>query len=141
MSRESIFLSVLLAIIIFLSAVLPSSWKSLEGFTQFPTEYSTYPANQALDSRVALLTDGSKEKQCSKLFGFGKSGLFCGADTPEGIDAFYGVKGDTNCTQGSGYTNSKGSLCFNDKQLQLLSSRGGNLSPTYSTNTKDSQIG
>jgi spore coat protein CotH len=46
-------------------------------------------------------------------------------NTNEIIDVFSNTKSSVNC-YGSGLTNSGGGLCLNDKQKQLLTTRGGN---------------
>jgi len=64
----------------------------------------------------------------------GLDGASYGDDKP--IDKFSGTRGDINCDGiSSGLTNSKGGLCLNDIQTQLLRTRGGNASGG------DSQIG
>jgi hypothetical protein len=65
-----------------------------------------------------------KKTPSKKVFGF--DGLY---NDPQGdetkLDYFSDAKGDLAC-QGSGLTNSQGSLCLDATMTRLLSTRGGN---------------
>jgi hypothetical protein len=80
-----------------------------EGFRN--NDYSTY--------------DNSKTNSCDNVNGF--NGLLCGPDdsSQNPNEIFSKVKGDLNC-KSYGYTNSRGNLCFDENQIKLLSTRGGN---------------
>jgi hypothetical protein len=86
------------------------------------------PANP--DSLFAKMTENPSKKE-----GFvGLEGALYNTDKP--IDIFSGVPGSINCDGiSSGLSNSKGGLCLNDKQQNLLRTRGGN------STGGDSQIG
>jgi hypothetical protein len=81
----------------------------------------------------ASVINNIKKAPCKKIFGF--DGLFCdphGAE--EKLDYFSELKGGSIC-EGSGLSNSKGSLCLDETSLGLLTTRGGN------AKGGDSQIG
>ena len=77
----------------------------------------------------------SKAPECSKIFGF--DGLYCNpAASNKNVDVYSQAKGDASCFgKSSGLSNSKGSLCLDNTQMALLSTRGGNATG------RDSQIG
>jgi hypothetical protein len=100
-----------------------------EGFRSFkdaPTGYSTYPENQSVDVLTAKEITPT-DNQCRKLMGFG--GLFCPVTKDEATsnptDTFSKAEGKTDC-ESYGLMNSRGYLCLDAKQKQLLTSRGGN---------------
>jgi hypothetical protein len=78
-------------------------------------------ANDAVNSAIAS-TDG-----CKKVAGF--QGIYCGATQEPGnpVDIFSTAEGSPNCVS-MGYSNSRGYLCMDAAQKQLLTSRGGNAS-------------
>lgn len=61
---------------------------------------------------------------CKKVTGF--QGIYCGANqSPNNVDIFSTAEGSPNCVS-MGYSNSRGYLCMDAAQKQLLTSRGGN---------------
>jgi hypothetical protein len=96
-----------------------------EGFS----EYTTYPENASKDTIVGLTSSGAGVSgDCSKYQGF--DGLFCtpaSAHSSNPTDIFSQAAGRPDC-KSYGYTNSRGFLCMDDKQVQLLTTRGGNAS-------------
>ena len=61
---------------------------------------------------------------------FGFDGLFCSAkDGPDAVYKIGSAKGSRECVgKSSGLTNSMGGLCLDENQINLLSTRGGNMS-------------
>ena len=110
-----------------------------EGFrTQLQTlDYSESGNGSALDDTYLNNAINSKQIDCKKVAGFQDSGLFCNPASKErDVDIYSKAAGDTKCFgDSSGYSNSKGSLCLDNKMKYLLSSRGGNATGG------DSQIG
>lgn len=96
-----------------------------EGFSTRPSlEYSSYPEGKAVDSKLSMVIDQSNQPACGKVWGF--NGLYCGLGVADGqVDPFYKTTSDMTC-EGSGLTKGRGNLCLDDKQRQLLTSRGGN---------------
>jgi len=93
-----------------------------EGFS----EYTTYPDHAAKDTVVDIA--GGVSGECSKYQGF--DGLFCtpaSAHASNPTDIFSQAAGRSDC-KSYGYMNSRGFLCMDDKQVQLLTTRGGNAS-------------
>ena len=85
------------------------------------------------DSNVPNMYHNQKKTPSKKLFGF--NGLYNDPQAAETkLDYFSDAKGDLAC-QGSGLTNSQGSLCLDKTMTRLLSTRGGN------AKGGDSQIG
>lgn len=142
MPTNSLFLIIFLVVIVGLSSILPPFFINVEGFYSIP--YSTYDGAKPIDTYVSNLLTQTKETQCQQFAGKklnDVNGLFCNSTYTGGIDQFYGLSSSPTC-QGSGLTKSNGNLCLDDKTYNLLTTRGGNLSNTYSTSgTKDSQIG
>ena len=90
-------------------------------------EYTTYPANQSIDSYDSkLIVPAAEVKDSVKLRGFdGLAVSANSADTP--IDTYSQALGETNC-KSYGLTNSRGFLCLTPEQIQKLTTRGGNMS-------------
>lgn len=133
-SFEYLFLAVILIVVITISissktlSVLPYNNNTqlpqfpYEGFTSI--EYTSSTDNKAMDSYKAYLIDSGASGECKKVFGF--DGLYCDPNAAnKKLDVFGEASGGLNCS-GSGLTNSKGSLCLDDKMTKLLMSRGGN---------------
>ena len=61
--------------------------------------------------------------------GFESAGLFCNPSSSFGekLDIYSDAKGDVKCV-GSGYHNSTGALCMDDKMKRQLMTRGNNAS-------------
>ena len=120
----------------FQSSTLPQ-FPYKEGFGEKQLTYSTKDTNQSVDDIYLMNSDPSIQTSCGKLSkrvnGF--NGLFCSTDKENShIDTYSDAKGSATC-DGYGYFNSKGGLCMDDKQKQLLMTRGGNMS------TGNAQIG
>jgi len=63
-------------------------------------------------------------KGCKKVYGF--DGLFCNPENVDkSLDIYATAQGKLDCN-GSGLTNSKGSLCLDNNQKKMLQTRGGN---------------
>jgi hypothetical protein len=99
-----------------------------EGFDLFndKTEYTLNTTGKD-DSLKSYLID-SDVTDCKKVYGL--DGLFCSPNAKsEKIDIFSDVKSGPTCSgNSSGLSNSKGALCLDATQLNLLRTRGGNQS-------------
>jgi hypothetical protein len=97
-----------------------------EGFEQFhhKTEYTLNSTGK--DDTMKSFLIGGDSTDCKKVYGL--DGLFCSPNAKiDKIDVFGDVKGDPTCSgKSSGLSNSKGALCLNSTQLNLLRTRGGN---------------
>ena len=102
-----------------------------EGFEQFhhKTEYILNSTGKD-DSMKSFLINGDKDaNNCKKVYGL--DGLFCSpnATNDQRVDIYSEAKGDPSCYgKSSGLSNSKGSLCLDQNQMNLLLTRGGNQS-------------
>lgn len=100
-----------------------------EGFT--PLHYGTYPNGGAIDIKDRYLIDstaGSPTAQPIK----NMKGLFGPSSLNQQLDVYASATGslDAQCADKSnGMSNSKGYLCLDQQQLQLLTTRGGNQTP------------
>lgn len=69
---------------------------------------------------------GEDKEPCRKIYGF--DGLYCVPDkTPETNDPLSKAEGKKDCL-GIGLTNSRGNLCLDENNMNLLITRGGNRS-------------
>lgn len=91
-----------------------------EGFALMPGEYTVPPSTTG--NSMALKVEGFEGLQSAPYTG----------EVP--IDIYSDAVGNTKCTPNP-YSNSKGYLCLDATQKQLLTTRGGNATG------KDSQIG
>ena len=100
-----------------------------EGFEQIhhATPYSLNSTGKD-DSMKSFLINGDKDaNNCKKVYGL--DGLFCSPNSTKDqkVDIYSEAKGDPSCYgKSSGLSNSKGSLCLDKNQLNLLLTRGGN---------------
>ena len=100
-----------------------------EGFEQFHQNapYTLKSTNND-DSMKSFLINGDKDaNNCKKVYGL--DGLFCSPNSTKDqrVDIYSEAKGDTSCYgKSSGLSNSKGSLCLDQNQMNLLITRGGN---------------
>lgn len=62
----------------------------------------------------------------TKIAGF--NGLFVSPDDTQTFDKFAKTEGSRDCKHSFGLTNSMGGLCLNPEQIELLRTRGGNMS-------------
>jgi len=99
-----------------------------EGFHGLrPVNYSTYPNNLAIDAKDRfLIADTSAEKTAQRVWGL--DGLFGPYDANDNtLDIYSNTKSSLTCANtSSGLSNSTGYLCLDDKQINLLKTRGGN---------------
>jgi hypothetical protein len=99
-----------------------------EGFAQIhqSEDYVNTKTGKS-DSYTPFLITPSTDS-CKKVYGF--DGLFCGPEQSYGrIDIFSETKGSTECVGNSGgLTNSRGGLCLDQNQKNMLLTRGGNQS-------------
>lgn len=80
------------------------------------------------DDSLSSYLINSDNADCKKVYGL--DGLFCSPNAKsEKLDIFSDVKNDPTCSgNSSGLSNSKGALCLDAAQLNLLRTRGGNQS-------------
>lgn len=90
------------------------------------TEYTLNSTGKG-DSYKSFLIN-SDTTDCKKVYGL--DGLFCSPNAKsEKVDIFSDVKGELTCSgKSSGLSNSRGGLCLDATQLNLLRTRGGNQS-------------
>jgi hypothetical protein len=100
-----------------------------EGFEQIQhnTPYTLNSTGKD-DSMKSFLINGDNDvNNCKKVYGL--DGLFCSPNSTKDqkVDIYSEAKGDPSCYgKSSGLSNSKGSLCLDQNQLNLLITRGGN---------------
>lgn len=100
---------------------LYSKYYPYEGFS---SEIGYAKTEDAAAGAAVAEYNNKKKTACKKVFGF--DGLFCDPnDADTKLDYFSDAKGNLEC-QGSGLTNSKGSLCLDKTMMGLLTTRGGN---------------
>lgn len=98
-----------------------------EGFTGSSIlDYSSTTDNASMDTLQSYLIESGSQKDCKKVYGF--DGLFCKPYIADNkLDIFNNATGSLSCeSNGSGLSNSKGSLCLDKTMTKLLMSRGGN---------------
>lgn len=98
-----------------------------EGFQAKRVGYSTYPDNISVDSMNSKdITPTTVANTCVKIFGF--DGLQCSPTfNDNNLDIYSTAKGDASCLyQGSGMSNSMGTLCLSGDMTKMLQTRGGN---------------
>ena len=137
-----IIVLVVLAVILVFSSLFGSSRlagynlnkSSLNGFQVEPftgvhnNHYASYPSNATIDAREANRIDKSTTN-VTRVHGF--DGLYGSSDLNNDLDVFKSAPGtlDENChLKSSGLSNSRGYLCLDNNQIQLLRTRGGNQS-------------
>jgi len=131
---ERVFELVIIFVMIFsiLGVVLlfnqPSLLNMSEGF-QGGLDYSSYPQNTSIDSYTGSLVGGNSNLECKRVWGY--NGLYCTPDKASAAmyDPFYNTSSSMTC-DGSGLHKSSGNVCMNDQQLKLLTTRGGNATPS-----------
>ena len=98
-----------------------------EGFESIhhSMDYINTKTNQG-DKYTSFLMNGGSDLDCKKVYGF--DGLFCNPKSAEQkIDIYSDIKGSASCIgKSSGLTNSKGGLCLDKIQTDMLLTRGGN---------------
>jgi hypothetical protein len=109
---------------------LYSRYGPFEGYRNMkPVNYSTYPENNAIDMKDRFkINDTSADKNAQRVFGF--DGLFGPYETSDDhLDIYSTAKSSLTCGfTSSGLSNSTGYLCLDDKQQNMLRTRGGNQS-------------
>jgi hypothetical protein len=103
-----------------------------EGFEQMhhATPYTLNSTQKDDSMKSYLINDANNSNDtnnCKKVYGL--DGLFCSPNSTKDqkVDIFSEAKGDLSCYgKSSGLSNSKGSLCLDQNQLNLLITRGGN---------------
>jgi hypothetical protein len=97
-----------------------------EGFSQknHSQDYVSTKTGKG-DMYTSFLMKPSTES-CKKVYGF--DGLFCSPTVPDAhLDVFSEASGSIDCVgKSSGLTNSRGGLCLDKKQTEMLLTRGGN---------------
>lgn len=71
----------------------------------------------------AAISPTTSSDGCKKVSGF--QGIYCGTNQVSPVDIYSTAEGSPNCVN-MGYSNSRGYLCMDAAQKQLLTSRGGN---------------
>lgn len=106
----------------------PMQHASFEGFRSVkPVNYSTYPDNKVIDMKDRfLIADTSAEKTAQRVWGFdGLYGPFQVNDPK--LDMFANTKSSLTCANNSsGLSDSTGYLCLDEKQINMLRTRGQN---------------
>jgi hypothetical protein len=101
---------------------------SFEGFRSLkPVNYSTYPDNKVIDMKDRfLIADTSAEKTAQRVWGF--DGLYGPFQTNDAtLDMFANTKSSMSCgNSSSGLSDSTGYLCLDEKQINMLRTRGQN---------------
>jgi len=100
-----------------------------EGFDAIhhATPYTLNSTNNDDNMKSFLINADSDVNSCKKVYGL--DGLFCSpnATNSQHVDVYSEAKGDPSCFgKSSGLSNSKGSLCLDQNQVNLLLTRGGN---------------
>jgi len=97
-----------------------------EGFT--PLNYGTYPNGGAIDIKDRNLIQSNANAPSAQRVK-NMTGLFGPQDLNQKLDSFLDAKGDLTeqCMLNSnGMSNSRGYLCLDQNQINLLKTRGGN---------------
>jgi|TARA_E500000178_G_C16523019_1_gene530940 hypothetical protein len=138
LSTTLLIVMIVLAVVIVLSTclscrkVIPynsdSTYTSLdkEGFT--PLNYATYPNGNAIDIKDRHLIDSDAASTSAQRVK-NMNGLFGSSSLSSKIDTYSDAKGDLTeqCMLNSnGMSNSRGYLCLDETQINLLKTRGGN---------------
>ena len=107
---------------------LYSKFGPVEGYRNIRhVNYSTYPDNNAIDMKDRYnIIDTSADKNAQRVFGF--DGLFGSYETSDDhLDIYSTAKSSLSCASiSSELSNSRGYLCLDEKQQNLLKTRGGN---------------
>ena len=113
-----LFLTIILIILIFLT--MSNTCVNFKPQYVSSMNYSTFEAFQAPEAKHTNPTQNKKESFTNL-----DNSTYGNDDKP--IDKFSGTEGNIRCsTISSGLTNSRGNLCLNNNQQQLLRTRGGN---------------
>lgn len=97
-----------------------------EGFRNLDYTATTSTGQMGSDINKSLLIN-KDTTQCKKVYGF--DGLYCEPSytANKQIDFLANTQGKLTCNgEGSGLSNSMGSLCFTPEQKKMLTTRGGN---------------
>ena len=137
-STGLLFILIGLAVVVMLttcagcSNVMPYNarpkYASAEGFR--PVHYASYPDGNAVDIKDRHLIDSTASQPTDQRVPKMK-GLFGPDDKDKVLDSYSRAKGglSEDCMmRSSGLSNSQGYLCLDDKQIEMLKTRGGNQS-------------
>lgn len=97
-----------------------------EGFR--PIHYAGYPDGKTMDVKDSNLIDSTASESTSQRIK-NMTGLFGPQGACDKIEIYSDAKGglSEDCMlKSSGLSNSQGYLCLNDRQIELLKTRGGN---------------
>lgn len=104
----------------------PKYAKADEGFR--PIHYASYPEGNTMDVKDRHLIDSNAAKPTAQRVS-NMTGLFGPQGACDKIEIYSDAKGGLSeecMKKSSGLSNSKGYLCLNDRQIELLKTRGGN---------------
>lgn len=140
-STALLFILIALAVIIVLTTctgcakVLPynsnpnyANANDSEGFR--PIKYATYPDGKSIDVKDRHLINSNASSPTAQRVNNMK-GLFGPEGLCDKIEIYPDAKGSLSnecMLRSSGLSNSQGYLCLNDRQIELLKTRGGNQS-------------
>lgn len=97
-----------------------------EGFK--PINYASYPDGKSIDVKDRHLIDSNASDPTVQRVK-NMNGLFGPQNRKEKLEIYSDAKGGLSeecMLRSSGLSNSQGYLCLNDKQIELLKTRGGN---------------
>jgi len=129
---------IILAVILLFSSLFGSSGLAgrqtgkLQGYNVEPfshrIHYATYPENANIDTRQSMMINRRPSENVEPIHGF--DGLYGSTQLPDNnVDVFKTAMGSTDpqCfSTASGLSNSRGALCLDNSQMNLLQTRGGN---------------
>jgi len=101
-------------------------YTSTEGFS--PIHYASYPDGKTMDVKDKHLINSTAAAPTAQRAGNMK-GLFGPQGACDKIEIYSDAKGGLSeecMKKSSGLSNSQGYLCLNDRQIELLKTRGGN---------------
>jgi hypothetical protein len=101
-------------------------YTSAEGFS--PIHYASYPDGKSVDVKDRHLIDSNASQPTAQRISNMK-GLFGPQGACDKIEIYSDAKGGLSeecMRKSSGLSNSQGYLCLNDRQIELLKTRGGN---------------
>ena len=138
---DTITVIILFAVIIGISlwishaSCMKKSMNSYTGYTPY-SKNNIGGSNYIKEGFQAVQQDDVNEQNdahnCVQLAGWKGEGVYCHPNGGlEKIDVYSDAKGDVSCKHSSGYHNSKGGLCLDDKMMKLLTTRGMNASGGY----------
>lgn len=134
-----IVLGIVITMSTFLSSRDVSSYNSFPNFTMLkdtegfrPVNYATYPGNSNIDIKDRNLIVSTSSLPTAQRIP-NQQGLYGPQDLISKLDIYSDAKGslsDECALTSNGMSNSQGYLCLDAKQLELLTTRGGNQTAT-----------